>query len=60
MLRGPLRRQGYDWWWHSLTAKSDETGEEHCQLHRFFAWKDVEIHMDATHVGCEYGEYDEG
>ena len=91
MLRGPLRKQGYDWWWHSFTAKSDETGEEkpffiefyvcnpdlaeeepvlgqlpenraagkkpsylmvkagcwgeeHCQLHRFFAWKDVEIH----------------
>ena len=96
MLRGPLRKQGYDWWWHSFTAKSDETGEEkpffiefyvcnpdlaeeepvlgqlpenraagkkpsylmvkagcwgeeHCQLHRFFAWKDVEIHMDAPY-----------
>ncbi len=96
MLHGPLRRQGYDWWWHSFTAISDETGEEkpffieffvcnpdlaeeepvlgqlpenkaagkkpsylmvkagcwgedHCQLHRFFAWKDVEIHMDAPY-----------
>ena len=96
MLHGPLRRQGYDWWWHSFTAVSDETGEEkpffieffvcnpdlaedepvlgqlpenkaagkkpsylmvkvgcwgedHCQLHRFFAWKDVEIHMDAPY-----------
>ena len=27
MLRGPLRRQGYDWWWHSLTAR-DENGAE--------------------------------
>ena len=96
MLHGPLRRQGYDWWWHSFTAISDETGEEkpffiefyvcnpalaedepvlgqlpankeagkkpsylmvkagcwgedHCQLHRFFAWKDVHIHMDAPY-----------
>ena len=96
MLHGPLRRQGYDWWWHSFTAVSDETGEEkpffieffvcnpdlaedtpvlgqlpenkragkkpsylmvkagcwgedHCQLHRFFAWKDVDIHMDAPY-----------
>ena len=96
MLRGPLRRQGYDWWWHSFTAISDETGEEraffvefflcnpdlaedkpvlgqlpankesgkkpsylmvkagcwgdeHCQLHRFFAWKDINVHMDAPY-----------
>lgn len=28
MLRGPLRRQGYDWWWHSLTARHAVTGEE--------------------------------
>ena len=96
MLHGPLRRQGYDWWWHSFTAICDETGEEkpffveffvcnpdlaeeepilgqlpenqaegkkpsylmvkagcwgedHCQLHRFFAWKDVDMHMDAPY-----------
>lgn len=96
MLRGPLAREGYDWWWHSFTAVSDETGEEkpffvefflinpelgedvpvlgqlpankaagkrpsylmvkagcwgedHCQLHRFFAWKDVTVHMDAPY-----------
>ncbi len=96
MLHGPLRRQGYDWWWHSFTAISDETGgekpffieffvcnpalaedtpvlgqlpenreagkkpsylmvkagcwgEDHCQLHRFFAWKDVQIHMGAPY-----------
>ena len=88
MLRGPLARKGYDWWWHSFTAQDAETGEDkpffiefflcnpalaeeepvlgqlpenrrlgkrpsylmvkagawgedHCQLHRFFAWKDV-------------------
>lgn len=96
MLRGPLRREGYDWWWHSFTAVNDETGAEkpffvefflcnpdlaedvpvlgqlpankaagkrpsylmvkagcwgegHCQLHRFLAWKDVEVHMDAPY-----------
>ena len=28
MLRGPLAKKGYDWWWHSLTAENAETGEE--------------------------------
>ena len=95
MLRGPLAKRGYDWWWHSFTAENTETGEskpfyvefftcnpalagdaprlvwhlpeklrgrqkpsylmvnagfwgeEHGQLHRFFAWKDVSVHADA-------------
>ena len=96
MLRGPLARCGYDWWWHSFTAQDAETGEDkaffieffvcnpalaeeepvlgqlpenraegrrpsylmvkagcwgegHCQLHRFFAWKDVYMHADAPY-----------
>ena len=96
MLRGPLARLGYDWWWHSFTAQDAETGEDkpffiefficnpelaeaepvfgqleqnkimgkkpsylmvkagtwgedHCQLHRFFAWKDVELCADAPY-----------
>ena len=28
MLRGPLRKKGYDWWWHSLTAENAATGEK--------------------------------
>ena len=28
MLTGSLRRHGYDWWWHSFTARDAETGEE--------------------------------
>ena len=28
MLSGSLADQGYDWWWHSLTAYNKETGEE--------------------------------
>ena len=94
MLRGPLAKCGYDWWWHSFTAQDQETGEDkpffiefflcnpdlgedvpvlgqlpenkekgkrpsylmvkvgtwgkdHCQLHRFFAWSEVELHQDA-------------
>ena len=27
MLRGPLAKRGYDWWWHSMTAENAETGE---------------------------------
>ncbi len=27
MLRGPLAKKGYDWWWHSMTAENTETGE---------------------------------
>ena len=96
MLHGPLRHLGYDWWWHSLTARDAQTGAEKpfffeffvcnpalaeeepvlgqlpenraegkkpsylmvkagcwgegkCQLHRFFAWKDVQMHMDAPY-----------
>ena len=28
MLRGPLAKKGYDWWWHSFTAENPETGEQ--------------------------------
>ncbi|MCQ2078470.1 MAG: hypothetical protein MJZ38_00195, partial [archaeon] len=28
MLTGKYKKQGYDWWWHSLTAVNDATGEE--------------------------------
>ena len=27
MLKGPLAKKGYDWWWHSLTAYNKKTGE---------------------------------
>ena len=102
MLRGPLRKRGYDWWWHSFTAQDAQTGEDkaffvefflcnpalaedkegpgsgpilgqlsenkaagqkpsyvmvkagcwgedHCQLHRFFAWDQVDLHADASY-----------
>jgi len=28
MLDGAFAVKGYDWWWHSFTAKSERTGEE--------------------------------
>ena len=28
MLTGKFKRQGYDWWWHSFTARNEKTGEE--------------------------------
>jgi len=96
MLTGSFRKKGYDWWWHSFTAISEETGEEkpffvefflvnpasggkepvfgqlpenkqagirpsylmvkagcwgeeHIQLHRFFGWDDVSVHMSAPY-----------
>ena len=43
-----------------LMVKAGCWGEDRCQLHRFFAWKDVEIHMDAPYhvkaADCEAGE----
>lgn len=33
MLKGPLRSEGYDWWWHSFTGVNVRTGEE-----RSFSW----------------------
>ena len=107
MLKGPLRHLGYDWWWHSFTARDASTGEEkpffiefflcnpalaeeepvfgqlpapdgshkrpsylmvkagcwgedHCQLHRFFAWKDVKVKEGAPYgieaADCLAGE----
>ncbi|ADL50277.1 tocopherol cyclase family protein [Clostridium cellulovorans] len=27
MLKGPLAKKGYDWWWHNFTGYNRETGE---------------------------------
>ena len=32
-----------------LMVKAGAWGEDHCQLHRFFAWKDVALHADAPY-----------
>ncbi len=36
MLRGGLRKKGYDWWWHSFTGKSEETGKERSFFIEYF------------------------
>ena len=46
MLRGPLAKKGYDWWWHSMTAENAETGEQKPFYIEFFtcnpAWAEDE------------------
>lgn len=36
MLTGSFKRKGYDWWWHSFTAKNALTGEEKPFFVEFF------------------------
>ena len=36
MLNGSFARQGYDWWWHSFTARNEKTGEEKPFFIEFF------------------------
>lgn len=36
MLTGSFASQGYDWWWHSFTARNAETGEERPFFIEFF------------------------
>lgn len=35
-LYGGQARKGYDWWWHSFTARHSETGEERAFFLEFF------------------------
>ncbi len=36
MLKGPLARKGYDWWWHSFTGENEKTGERKAFYVEFF------------------------
>lgn len=36
MLKGGFAKKGYDWWWHSFTARDEETGEEKPFFIEFF------------------------
>lgn len=36
MLKGPLAKKGYDWWWHSFTGVNHETGEEKAFFIEYF------------------------
>jgi len=35
-LHGPLKKQGYDWWWHSFTGVSERTGKRRSFFVEFF------------------------
>lgn len=35
-LKGPLAKKGYDWWWHSFTAKNAKTGKEKAFFIEYF------------------------
>lgn len=37
MLKGPLAKKGYDWWWHSFTAENKKTGEQQPMYIEYFA-----------------------
>ena len=37
MLSGGLAERGYDWWWHSLTAHHEVTGEPRGFFFEYFA-----------------------
>lgn len=41
MLRGPLAKRGYDWWWHSLTAVHEKTGKHKAFYVEFFTCNPV-------------------
>lgn len=36
MLNGKFEKQGYDWWWHNFTGKSEKTGEERTFFVEYF------------------------
>ncbi len=36
MLRGALRNEGYDWWWHSFTGHNAQNGEERSFFIEYF------------------------
>ena len=40
MLKGPLAKKGYDWWWHSFTGYNKKTGEARPFFIEYFKPKD--------------------
>ncbi len=36
MLKGPLAKKGYDWWWHNFTGYSRDTGEARAFFIEYF------------------------
>lgn len=55
MLTGRLARRGYDWWWHSLTGRHRETGEERAFFIEYFVIN-PELSPDAVSYGQLSGD----
>ena len=51
MLTGRLARRGYDWWWHSLTGRHRETGEERAFFMEYFV-----INPELSPNAVSYGQ----
>ena len=50
MLKGPLAKKGYDWWWHSLTAEHAKTGEKKPFYIEFFTCNPAHAEKDPVIV----------
>lgn len=62
-LFGGQAKCGYDWWWHSFTARHIKTGEEKAFFIEYFLCNPARggkliDEVICENVGCEYGEYD--
>ncbi len=53
-LTGPLARRGYDWWWHSFTARHAETGAEKAFFVEYFVCNPA-LAAEAPEFGGAYG-----
>jgi tocopherol cyclase len=55
MLKGALRKEGYDWWWHSFTAHEEKTGEEKGFYVEFFLCNPA-LSKDTPSFGQTFGK----
>ncbi len=53
MLKGALSKRGYDWWWHSFTARKRSTGEEKAFFIEYFIINPA-ISPDKVVLGQKY------
>lgn len=70
MLKGPLAKKGYDWWWHSFTAYNKKTKLEKTFFIEYFtcnpklaqnepiiAWNQPESHQKPSYVMIKAGHW---
>jgi len=59
MLTGGFARQGYDWWWHSFSGRSERTGERRAFFIEFFCCNPA-LAQDEPVFGQVVGDGEEG